>query len=57
MLRTAHESRSFLLRYLWTAFVLLLVVGGLVVAAARGGLTPPNMDGATLAGQTTPFLR
>jgi hypothetical protein len=57
MLRTIDDSTSFLIRYLWTAFVFALVVGGLVVAVSRGTSGPNGIDGATLAGHSTPLMR
>lgn len=42
MLETAYDSTNFLLRYLWTAFVMVLVIGGLVVALARSEASRPG---------------
>ena len=57
MLRSIDDSTNFLVRYLWTAFVLALVVGGLVVAMSRASAQRPDMDGARLAGHSTPLMR
>jgi hypothetical protein len=57
MLRTIDDSTNFLIRYLWTAYVLALVVGGLVVAISRDAGHRSSIDGATLAGHSTSFMR
>jgi hypothetical protein len=57
MLRSTDNSIDFFTRYLWTACVLVLVVGGLLVAMSRANAERPGMDGARLAGHTTPLMR
>ena len=57
MLRDVEDSTNFLTRYLWTAFVLLLVIGGLIVAMSRGEVANAAMNGTTLADHGTAFIR
>jgi hypothetical protein len=56
-LRSAEESNNFIVRYLWTAFVFLLVIGGLLVALSRNDFDRNEIEGATLAGHSGPWIR